>query len=149
MQQSLSGLIKISDAITPAEGVAGATPLNGATLSMAGFHSVMAIVKFGVITANAVTSIKGQQSAVSAFSNPDDLDGSTVTVADDDDGKTFVVDFKRVKKPFFRIVVGRGTQNAVVSWAMYQQYDARKRPITQNGAGIGSVVVVVDPIVAT
>lgn len=132
---NLSKNDKISIAITPTEGVAGTADINGAILDMQGFEGVLMAVTFGAITGSAVTSIKAQQGAASNLSDAADLAGTAQTIADDDDDQTFYIDLFRPTERYVRLVVDRGTQNAVVASATYIQYgiqSARKAPVTHG-----------------
>ena len=123
--------VKFSSAVTPAEGVSAATPLNGSVLDMAGWRSVCMIVTFGAITGLAVTSIKAQQGAADDLSDAADLADTEQTVADDADNTTFYIDIRRPTKRYVRLVVSRGTQAATVANALYMQYEGRRFPVTQ------------------
>ena len=126
---------KISSAVTPTEGAAAATVLNGTILDMLGFEGVLILVRMGVITGTAVTSIKAQQGVASDMSDAADLAGTGQTIADDQDEKTFYIDLFRPAERYVRLVVGRGTANAVVSSAHYLQYGATgpdATPVTQG-----------------
>jgi hypothetical protein len=126
---------KISIAITSAEGVAATSDINGATLDMQGFEGVLMIVTFGVITGGAVTSLKAQQDSAAGMGTAADLEGTAQTIADTDDEKTFYIDLFRPTERYMRLVVDRGTQNAVVASATYIQYgmeSGRKAPVTHG-----------------
>lgn len=123
---------KITQAIAPAAGVAGTTDINGATLDMSGFEGILMKVTFGAITASAVTSIKAQQGAASDLSDTADLLGTGQTIADTDDEKVFYIDLYKPRERYVRLVVDRGTQNAVVASAEYEQYGARNEPVTHG-----------------
>lgn len=150
MVEPLSNLIAVVPAILPSEGVAAATALNGAVLDLSvyGADRVLMVVTFGVITTGAVTSIKAQTAAVVAFSTPHDVTGTAQTVADDKDDKTYMIDLINPLEPFVRLVVSRGTQNAVVASAYYLVYGTRNRPVTQP-AGIAGLEVHRDKITGT
>lgn len=130
MSDTLYHNVKATIAIAPASGVAGTSDINGATLDMAGFDGVMAIVTFGTITGGAVTSIKWQQDSASGMGTAADLAGTSVTVADTDDEKVKIMDLRNPLERYVRIVVDRGTQNAVVASAVYLQYAAKAMPVT-------------------
>ena len=83
---------KISSAVTPTAGVAATIDINGTTLDMQGFESVLIVVRMGAITAGAVTSIKAQSTAQSDASDAADLTGTSQTIADSDDDETFYID---------------------------------------------------------
>ncbi len=129
---------KVTQAITPTAGAAGTTDINGAELDMSGYEGVMAIVTFGAITAGAVTSIKMQQDTATGMSSAADLAGTAQTVADSDDDKVFIINLHRPRERFVRLVVDRGTQNAVVASATYVQYGASTVPTTQGTGVAGS-----------
>ena len=130
--QNLSKNMKISSAVTPTAGAAGTTAINGTTLDMAGFESVLMQVRMGAITGSAVTSIKAQQGDESDLSDASDLEGTSQTIADTDDEKTFYIDLVKPSKRYVRLVVSRATQNAVVSDGHYLQYNGKKAPETQG-----------------
>lgn len=132
---NLSKNTKISQAITVTAGAAGTTDINGATLDMQDYEGVWMVVTFGAITANAVTSIKAQQGAQSDLSDAADLAGTAQTIADTDDEKTFYIDLYKPAERYVRLVVDRGTQNAVVASAEYIQYEPRKAP-TSHGSNV-------------
>jgi hypothetical protein len=132
---NLSKLAKISTAITPTAGAAGTSDINGSTLDMEGYESVLVIVRMGAITGSAVTSIKMQQGAASNLSDAADLEGTAQTVADDDDDETFYIDLHQPAERYVRLVVDRGTQNAVVASANYIQYNGSVFPTT-HGTGV-------------
>jgi hypothetical protein len=123
---------KVLTAITPTAGAANTTDINGTTLDMQGFDGVMVIVRMGTITANAVTSIKMQQDTDSGAGTMADLLGTSITVADDDDDQVFVIDLYKPRERYVRVVVDRGTQNAVVASAEYILYGPRNIPTTMN-----------------
>ena len=123
---------KTTIAITPANGVAATSDINGVTLDMQGFEGVKVFVTFGVITSGAATSIKMQQDSASGMGTAQDLLGTSQTIADDDDEKTFYIDLVKPEKRYVRVVVPRATQNAVIASATYEQYRARKVPTTHG-----------------
>ena len=123
---------KITIAITPTEGAAGTSDINGAILDMQGYENAMAIVTFGEITAGAATSIKMQQDTAAAMGGAADLAGTGQTIADTDDDKTFYIDLIKPQERYVRLVVDRGTQNAVVASATYLQYNGVKKPVTHG-----------------
>ena len=122
----------ITQAITVTNGAAGTADINGVTLDMQGAEGVLMEITFGAITAGAVTSIKAQQDTASGMGTAADLAGTAQTVADDADEKTFYIDLYRPVERYVRLVVDRGTQNAVVASATYFQYGLRKTPATHG-----------------
>jgi hypothetical protein len=132
---NLSKAVKISSAVTPTAGVAGTSDINGTTLDMSGFQSCLVVVRMGTITSTAVTSIKLQQGALSDASDMADLLGTAQTIADDDDDETFYIDIHQPTERYIRLVVDRGTANAVVASASYIQYNPDLMPTT-HGTGV-------------
>ena len=58
--------------------------------------------------------------------------GTGQTIADTDDEKVFYIDLYKPRERYVRLVVDRGTQNAVVASAEYEQYGARNEPVTHG-----------------
>jgi len=136
MRGELLKNVKVSQAITPTAGAAGATDIEGTTIDMQGFEGVLMIVTFGAITAGAVTAITAQQGSASDGSDCTNLAGTGQTVADDDDGQIFVIDLYKPTDRYVRLHVDRATQNAVVASAEYIQYGARVAPVTSASATV-------------
>lgn len=126
--------VKIQQVITLTAGAAGATPINGTPVDMAGYDGVCFVVQFGAIAPGAVTSIKAQQDTAVGMGAAADLAGTGQTIADTDDDKVFYVDVLKPKEDFVRLVVSRGTANATVSAVAYL-YRARSKPVT-HGANV-------------
>ena len=128
--------IKVTQAITPTAGAAGATAINGAIIDMQGYDELLVIVTFGAITANGVQSVKLQQGAAANMSDAADLLASGSTVADSDDEKLVVKRLYRPTERYVRVVVPRATQNSVVAAAEYIQFAARKVPVPSQGSTV-------------
>jgi hypothetical protein len=135
MASFLSEDCAIQLAIAPASGTAGTSDITGVEVDMAGFDGVLAIVTFGAITSGAVTKIKWQQDTATGMASAADLYTSAFDIYDTDDEKVKYIDLYRPKERFVRLVVDRGTQNAVVASAVYIKYNSRKRPVT-HGTGV-------------
>lgn len=136
MHESLLEDAQFSLAVTPTDGAAGTTDINGAIIDMDGFDELICIVVFGAITATAVTSVKWQQGAASNMSDAADLEGTGITVADDDDEKLTVQSLVRPTERYVRVVVDRGTANAVVAAAVYIKRKAHEVPQTQASSDV-------------
>jgi hypothetical protein len=128
---------KITQVITPTAGAAGTTDINSTAINMEGFEAALFIVTFGAITAAAVTSIKLQASDDDGSTDDyTDLAGTGQTIADSDDEKVFFISIIRPRKKWVRLVVDRGTQNAVVASAECLQYHGRVGPTTAHGTNV-------------
>lgn len=126
-----SSAIKISTALDYASGTADR---NGTILDMKGFEAVMIIVKMATIAAGATTSMKVQQGADSDLSDAADLEGSAITIADDDDDQIFICDLVKPTERYVRVVMDKDAANATAESAVYAQYDPREKPVTQTVA---------------
>jgi len=105
--------------------VAGTSDINCSGVDMKGFRSVCFVVALGTITGSAVTSVKAQQSSDDGSSDAyADLEGSSVTVADDDDNQLILLEVDCPLERYVRCVIDRGTQNAVVDSVVALQYNA-------------------------
>lgn len=111
---------------------AGTSDVNGATIDMKGYDQVAFYVAFGAITAGAVTSIKVQQGNQSDMSDAADLKGTAVSVADTDDNKVAIVEVNQPTERYVRVVVDRGTQNAVIDAGIAIQTKGRLEPVTHD-----------------
>lgn len=128
--------VKISTAVTPTAGAAGTSDITGTTLDMSGYEGVLVVVRMGAITATAVTSIKMQSGAASDMSDAADLLGTAQTIADNDDDETFYIDLVKPRERYVRLIVDRGTANAVVSGANYIQYGSKTQSTAAHGSGV-------------
>ena len=115
---------------------AGTSDQNSSSVDMKSFDAVTFAVGFGTITASAVTSIKVQGSDDdSSFS---DLAGTAITVADSDDNKIVLAEINCPQQRYIRVVVDRGTQNAVIDFGVALQSKANAAPVTQSSSVLGS-----------
>ena len=135
--QTLLSNCRLEEAITTANGVAGATDINGAATDMKGYEGLVAHVKFGPIAADAVTKVKVQESADNVTYT--DINGAELAVAADDDNKYKSIDAPNIRQHHARVVVDRATGNATVLAAWYQKYNPSFAP-TQHGAAFETTI---------
>ena len=115
---------------------AGTSDQNSSSVDMKSYDAVTFCVGFGTITASAVTSIKVQGSDDdSAWS---DLAGTAISVADSDDNKVVLAEINCPQQRYVRVVVDRGTQNAVIDFGVALQSKANAAPVTQSSSVLGS-----------
>ncbi len=143
---NLSKDVKITSALDHAEASADR---NGATLDMEGYEGVLMVVKFGDIAGSAVTSIKAQQGAASNLSDAADLEGTGITVADDDDNQIFVIDVYRPQERYVRVVVDKDASHNTEEMAWYIQYGPKKKPVDNNVADTITTELHVSPAEGT
>ncbi len=127
-----------------AAGVTTITP--GAGVDTDDCEGVLFLVTMGAITSGAATSIKIQQSADD--SSYADLEGSSVTVADDDDELVIAIDVFRPTDRYLLPLVLRATQNSVLEGIVAIKYTLRKSPATQ-GATVANTLVLAGPAEGT
>ena len=130
----LSHDCKIVQAATVTAGASGTTDVTSDAVDTAGFETCLFIVPIGGVTSTAVTSIKVQQCDTSGGSYSD-LTGTSVTIADSDDDKTFYVEVTRPREQFLKLVVDRGTAAATVGGVIAILGGAGNKP-TSHGASV-------------
>lgn len=130
--QGLLEHAKFLNVCTATEGAAGTDDITTDTVDTAGFDEVTWVVTLGAITANAVTSVKLQQDTDSAMGTAADLEGTSITIADDDDGQLVLTAIIRPTERYVRMIVDRGTQNAVVENITAILTNSREVPITHS-----------------
>lgn len=128
---------------------AGTSNQSGSVIDMAGFEGVIFEILFGTLTATQVTGAKVQVGNASDLSDAVDLIGVTVgPMADDDDNQILVVEVARFPigaYRYCRVVVTRGTANAVIDGAIAIQYGARKLPESDDSTTVSESKVAVAP----
>lgn len=116
---------------------AGTTDQTSSAIDMAGFEGVKIYTLFGAITGSAVTSVKIQQSSDDGSADAyADLEATSVTVADDDDNQVVLHDIYRPRERYLKVIVDRGTQNAVIDGIVAVLYGADKMPTTDDSATV-------------
>ena len=103
---------------------AGSTDITDATaVDTASYEGVRFIFSFGAITAGAATSVAAASLATSSPTpGTDDIAGSKITVADDDDNKIVILDINKPRLRYVRPFVKRATQNAVLNSIIAELY---------------------------
>lgn len=125
--------------INATEGAAGTSDINGDAVDMRDFDGCLIHVTFGAITSTAVTSIhvEGSDDGSTGWT---DLTGTNQTVADDDDNQIFEVVLVDPAYAYVRVVVDRGTANAVVASAVATCFHPHTAPISTHADVGGSEV---------
>lgn len=119
-------ITKVADA-----SAAGTGEVTTTAVDMQGFEGVLFLVAAGAITATGVQSMNGAQgdSSGGAF---DDLAGSKVDIADDDDNQAFFLDVFRPSDRFVRLEIQRATANSAFGEVYAIQYGGRTAAIDNN-----------------
>lgn len=114
---------------------AGTTAQTSSAIDTQGYEGVKLYSLFGAITSGAATSVKVQQCDTSGGTYAD-LEGTSVTVADDDDNQVVVHDIYRPRERFLKVVISRATQNAVIDGVVAVLYGAAKQPTTDDATTV-------------
>lgn len=129
---------------------AGTTDQTSSAIDTLGFDGVKIYTVFGTITSGAVTSVKLQSSSDDAVADAyADLTGTSITVADDDDNQVTVHDIYRPAERYIKVVIDRGTQNAVIDGVIAVLYGARVMPTTNDASTVVSREVYASPAEGT
>ena len=129
-------------------GSANTTDLTSEAVDTAGFEGARFICGFGAITSTAVTSTKVQQCDTSGGSYAD-LEGTAITVADDDDNQVTITEIHRPRERYLKHVVDRGTANAVVDFLVVELYGCKSQPVADDSATVVSREVHISPAEGT
>lgn len=126
----LSEIVKISLPTTTTEGASGTADITSDVVDMSGYEGCLFIVPVGAVAASAVTTIKVQQCDTSGGSYAD-LEGTAVSIADDEDNTCKYVDVKLPRERYLKVVVERdGTNAATIGAIVALQYGARSRSVS-------------------
>lgn len=118
-----------------AAGTTTITPSSG--IDMQGYDGCLFLVAFGAITASGVQSVKVQQSDDDGVSDAySDLEGTSVSVADDDDNQLVWVDVARPQKRYLKVIVSRATQNSAIDGILALQYGSKVEPVTHDSTTV-------------
>lgn len=115
---------------------AAQTDVTSSAIDTKGFEGCLFIVAMGSITSGAVTSAYVAQCDTSGGSYTE-LDGTRLTIADDDDNQVFLLDVKQPTERYLKCVVDRATQDAVVDGIVAVQYGAAAVPTTHDSTTVG------------
>jgi len=120
---------------------AGTTAITGTAIDMQGFDRLSIIALFGTLTATAVTGIKLQQSDDDGSTDTyDDLAGSALSIPDTDSNKVLHADLIRPTKRYVKVVVTRGTANAVIDGVVVIKHGAMKAPVAKHSTVSGTEI---------
>lgn len=118
---------------------AGTSAQNSSSVDMSDADAVKFTALFGTLTSTAVTSIKAQQSSDNGSADDfTDIEGSSVSIPDTDSNKAAILEIVRPTKQYVRLVISRGTANAVIDGVIAEKFHTRKSPTTQDATVSGS-----------
>lgn len=123
--------------------VAGTTAVNGSTLDMSGFNELIAEALLGALTATQVTKLKLQVGNAANGSDMADVVGATtLAAADADSNKLLILDCgptSFIGFRYARVVLVRGTANAVLVSLVTRRYKAKNVPQVQAAAQVSQL----------
>lgn len=128
---------------------AGTSAQTSSAIDTAGFDAVKIYTLFGAIVSGAATSVKVQQSSDNDADTYADLEGTSVTVADDDDNQVVVHDIVAPRERYLKAVVSRATQNATIDGIIAVLYKARSAATTNDASTVVSREVHASPAEGT
>lgn len=111
------------------------------------FNGVRCIVCLGDITATAAAHLKAYQGLNSAGSDKAALSGTaaqTAAGASDQDDKVLILDVYKPLEQYITFELVRGVANIAVDSIMYEFYEPREEPVTQD-ATVLSAVSLIEP----
>lgn len=147
----LTNLIKTKRVMPDGSGyavAAGATDVTSTAIDTQGYEGLRLILGFGAITSGAVTSVKAKQCDTSGGSYAD-LEGSSVTVADDDDNQIVTIDIYRPRERYIKLFTARATQNSVIDFLIVELYGSRTIPADNADATVIATELHVSPAEGT
>ena len=136
--QTLLSNVKFEEMVAHANRSAGTADLNGITTDMKGFEGCLIRVEMGAITANAVTTLKAQESDDNTAWT--DIDDAEISIAATDDNAYVDLDVANIRKRYLRGVVERATANAALRSATYIKYNASFLPTSQPTAELTLII---------
>ena len=141
----LTSAIRVSNAVA-----AGTSAVNSGEIDMQNYESCLIIFAFGTIVSGAATSVKAQGSSDDAAADAyADLEGTSITVADDDDNQIVILEIVNPKERYVRGVISRATQNATVDGIFVLRSGAKKLPATDDSATVVASETHVSPAEGT
>lgn len=113
---------------------AGTTDIESAIYDLADYDGIAFLFTVLAVTTGAVTSVGVQVGDAANLSDAALVSGLAITIADDDDNQSFLVDYAKGSKRYARLLIDRATQNAAVGEVYAMQYGAKLQPVTNTVA---------------
>jgi len=120
---------QIKDCLDYASGTADRT---GDIIDTAGYESVVFLVKVAAVEASGTNSIKVQQNTANSTSGMADLEGTSISIADDDDNQIFAIEIVKPLERYLRLYVDKDTSHACAESAVAILYGAKELPTDNN-----------------
>jgi len=128
--------------------VAAGTTAKSWYVDTAGYDGIRFMVSFGALTSGTVVSVKLQSADDASGTNPVDLLGTSVAVADTADDKAVILDLYRPATRYIGCYISIATANAVINLGVHELYGPGKLPVVKD-ASISGQKINVSPIAGT
>lgn len=115
-----------------AASAAGQTDIESDIVDTQDYEGVMFFVTAGTIDSSGEQSLKIEHGDESDLSDAADVAGSSVAIADDDDGQVFVTDYYDVDKRYCRATITRATADSAFGEIYALLYGAKIKPVSNN-----------------
>ena len=116
---------------------AAATDLTVTSLDMRDYERATVTVVAGAVVSTSVTTIQWQESDNN--STWSDV-GSAVTLEDDTTDLAVYISECKAEKRYLRAAISRGTANATILSAMYEQHHPRREPVDSHGTSVSASI---------
>lgn len=124
---------------------AAQTTVTSTEVDVSDYEGALFLVSMGEITSGAATTCYVRSAAATGMGSAAELDGTLLTIADDDDDLIQVMDVYRPLEPFLDVIVTRATQNSEVESISVLLYGPRKAPTTHDSGTVADMTVVAGP----
>lgn len=114
-------------------------------VDVSNFEGALFTVAMGAIDGSAETTCFVRSAAATGMASAAELEGTIITIADDDDDKIFVMDVYRPLEPFLDVKVTRATSNSEVENIQVELYGPRKAPTTHDSGTVADATYVAGP----
>ena len=110
--------------------VSGTADRNGTTIDMQGYEGCFFVLTTAAVAASSVNAIKVAQSSDDGVADAySDLEGTSITVAADDDNQLFGIDVYKPAKRYLRCIVDKDASNAMAESVLALLYGPRELPV--------------------
>lgn len=121
---------------------AGTTDVNGDIIDAQNVNGGLDFgIHMGTITSTAVTSVKIQHGNAADGSDMTDIPDASLNIPDSASNKLFEIEIVNPVKRYHRMVIDRGTANAVVNGGHVRLHGTRTKPRALHSSVGGSKVV--------
>lgn len=123
-----------------AAAAAGTSELNSDVVDLQDYEGVLFLVTAGAITSGGAQSIKVEEGDESNLSDAAAVTGLAITIDDDDDGQSFMLDYKKTTKRYCRATILRATENSAFGEIYAICYGPRVKPVVNAVTNTMTVV---------